>query len=202
MADPATIALIVGIGGTVMGAVSQYQAGKEEAAQHRMNAAIAAKNAALAKAEAERKRQISREVAREQRREKRANIARAIVLYAKTGLKVWSPTAGLVLGEIERRGEKKATITQESGVWDWQYGMSQADIYQQQAGYYGRVAESVRKRSLWGAGATLATGLSSSLMGAYQFRAPTTTSVSTLSTARKTVDWRKKTSPWTYGRHF
>lgn len=169
MADPATIALAVGIGGTVMGAVSQYQAGKERAEQHRMNAAIAAKNAALAKAEAERKREISRDVAREQRREKRALLAKQIVLYAKSGFRAGVGTPLLVGEETERRMERRAAITQERGVWDWQYGMSQADIYKTQASHFKRAARSARRRGLWGAGATLATGLSSSLTSYYKW---------------------------------
>ncbi len=174
MANPATLMLIMGVGGTVMSAVSQYREAQNQAA-------VARKKEAIARAEAERGREISKEVAREQRKEKRKAVARAIVLYAKSGVKVVSPTAGLVTTEIERRMERKAQITQERGVADWQLGMSQADIYGQQARDIGRVAP-------WRMGATLATGLSSAALSYYIYKPKT--EVQTLGTTKKTSDKR------------
>lgn len=199
MADPATLAMVAMVGGTVMGGISQYQAGKEQAAQYKMNALIAAKKAAIAKQQAEQARRISREAGLEKRKEKRAAIARAIVLYAKSGMKAGIGTAPLVGGEIERRMEREAQIIQERGVAEWQYGMSQADIFRTQVGYFKKAAKAAKRRGLWSMGATLATGLSSAALLRYKFTTPAT---KTLSTARVTSGVQWKTSPWISGRSF
>lgn len=183
--DPATMMLVATAVGTGMSAYGQYQYGKQQEQ-------IGKQQARIAEQEGARKREIARETALEKRKEKRALLAKQIVLYAKSGVRAGVGTPSLVGKETESRLDREAQIIQEQGIYDWQYGKSQADIYRKQGA-------AAKESGMWGAAATLTTGFSNIAGMQYQFGK---SGGKTLATAKKTSGWQWKTNPWSYGRNF
>lgn len=179
MAEAAALALMVT--GSTMGAVSQYRQGKEQSDILKRNAQIAEqeaaliseaarKNAAIAEMEAERAREVKREEAREKRRETRRLLASQIAKYAKSGVKAGFGTPLIVSKEAGKQWERQAAIINEQGVYEWQYGMSMADVIRQtgegqaglalsRASLYKKQAKSAKRAGTIGAFTTLATSL-------------------------------------------
>lgn len=150
MADPVTAGLIIAGVGAGASAYSQYQAGKEEKKLRKQNAAILAR-------EAEREKEVAGEQAREKRIEGQRLRKRQNVLYAKSGVKAGTGTPLLVRNETVRRIEQQARIIQEHGEFAYSTGMSRAALERKK----GRAA---KKRGMFQAGSTLATGLGTSLI--------------------------------------
>lgn len=178
MAIPIAIGLM--IGGTIMQAKSQYEAGKAEESANKANAAIAARNAEIAKTE-------SAEKAREARKEGRSLLAKQIVLFAKSGVKAGVGTPLIVSEETKKQMERRARIIQE-------YGASEAEIYGMQSSMFKKMAKAAGRGALWSAGGTLATGLGTAGLMAYKYRGTTTKTMT--SSESKSIFTRRALNPY------
>jgi len=136
--------------GTTASAYTQYRAGKREERFRKANAAIIAE-------QAKKERAAYGEQAKEKRLEKRRLIARQNVLYAKSGVKPGIGTPLLVREETARRMEEQARIIQEHGEFAYSMGMSRAALERRRGRY-------AKKRGMWEAGSTLATGIGTGLL--------------------------------------
>jgi len=141
--------------GTGIQAFSQYQAGKEEAAYRKQNAAILA-------AEAERSKEVYGEQAREKRKEGQRMKARQTVLFAKAGVVAGTGTPLIVTQESERRIENQARIVEEHGQFAYSSGMSAASIQK-------KMGKSAARSGMLQAGSSLATGLGTVGLLKYQY---------------------------------
>lgn len=152
MAEYAIIGLM--IGGTAMSAINQAKAGRESRALYQQRAAVAEETAkAVSKATGHQ--------VRERRIEGRRDIARAKVLFAKSGVKPKIGTAGLVQREIKREAERDAFFIREGGTVE-------ASRLRSEAGLERQMGASAYRAGMWGAGATVMTGLGSTGMFAYE----------------------------------
>lgn len=142
------------LAGTVISARSQYQQGKEERALYNQRAAVAEQEArAVTKA--------TEHEARERGKKGRRDIARAKVLFAKSGVKPKLGTPRKVSEEIKEEYLRDMGFIQEGGA-------TEAARLRSEAGLERGMGKSAYRAGRTGAFATAMTGLGTTGMFAYQ----------------------------------
>ncbi len=142
------------LGGTIMSAKSQRQQAKEERALYQERAAVAEE-------EAEAVTKATRYQVRERGKEGRRDVARALVLFAKSGVKPKLGTAGRVQKEIEDEFRKDMAFIAAGGDIESRRLRSQADIER-------RMGKTAYRAGRWGAATTVMTGLGQTGIFAYR----------------------------------
>ncbi len=106
--DPVTIALVLAVGGTVVGAANTLAAGKAEQEAANVRAQALEHQAAQARQAAGQERATSQRAAIEQRRQGRLLSSRALARAAASGAGAGDPTVENILGGIGAEGEFRA----------------------------------------------------------------------------------------------
>lgn len=130
--------------GTTISAVSQYRQGKEQRELYKQRAAAALEDAKAV-------RESYGEQAREKRKEARRYEKRQRVLFAKGGVQA-EGTALDIIKETETEFQREAGLIQLHGETESSRLRTQA-MFERQAG------QSAYRAGLWGAGATVMSGL-------------------------------------------
>lgn len=146
-----TIPLMVG--GTVMSAYQQYQAGKEQRALHQQRAGVALE-------EAEAVTKATRHEARAKTKEGKRFEARQKALFAKSGVKI-AGTSLLVMKETASEFKRDAAFIMEGG-------LTEARRLRTGAGMERQMGRSAYRAGMWGAGSTLLTGAGTIGMYGYE----------------------------------
>lgn len=142
------------LGGTAMSAISQKKQGEETRKLYQQRAAIAEEEAkAVTKA--------TDYQARERGKEGRRDVARALVLFAKSGVKPKLGTAGLVGKEIKEEYRKDMAFIMEGGETEAGRLRAGAEIER-------RMGKGAERAGRWGAASTVMTGLGTAGMFASQ----------------------------------
>lgn len=149
------IALPLMAAGVGVQAFSQIQAGKQEAALRKQNAAILTQ-------EAERARLVQGEQAREKRKEGQRLKARQIVLFAKGNVAPGTGTPLIVTRESQKRIEAQAQVIQEHGEFAFRRGTAAAKTQR-------KIGRAASRRGFLQAGSSLATGLGTIGLLKYQY---------------------------------
>lgn len=141
------------LGGTALSAISQKKQGEETRKLYQQRAAIAEE-------EAKAVTKVTDYQARERGKEGRRDVARALVLFAKSGVKPKLGTAGLVGKEIEEEYRKDMAFIMEGGE-------TEASRLRSEAAIERRIGKGAERAGRWGAASTVMTGLGTAGMFAY-----------------------------------
>lgn len=147
--------VIVGLmlGGTAMSAINQRKQGKEERKLYEQRAAVA-------EAEARAVGKATDFQARERQKEGRRDVARALVLFAKSGVDPKLGTPGLVGKEIKEESRRDMAFIMEGGA-------TEISRLRSEAGFERQMGKSAYRAGKWGAASTVMTGLGTAGMFAY-----------------------------------
>lgn len=152
MAEWAVVGLLAG--GTVMSAINQAKQGREDRAIYQQRAAVAEEEAkAVTKATGHQ--------ARERGKQGKRDIARAKVLFAKSGVRPKVGTASRVSKEIEEEYLRDIGFIMEGGA-------TEAGRLRTEAGLERQKGASAYRASQWGAASTVMTGLGTTGIFAYE----------------------------------
>lgn len=142
------------LGGTALSAISQKKQGKEERKLYQQRAAVAEEEAKAVGKAAEHQ-------VRERQKEGRRDVARALVLFAKSGVKPKLGTPGLVGKEIEDEYRRDMGFIMEGGEVE-------ASRLRSEAGFERRMGKSAYRAGKWGAASTVMSGLGTTGIFAYE----------------------------------
>lgn len=152
MSEYAIIGLM--LGSTAMSAINQAKQAKETQALYQQRAAVA-------EGEAEAVTKATEHQKRERLISGKRDVARAKVLFAKSGVRPKTGTAGAVAKEIEKEYLKDIAFIQEGGAVE-------ASRLRSGAGIERQMGASAYRAGLWDAGTTVMRGLGTTGMFAYQ----------------------------------